>query len=341
MSTTVSSHKDSVESRLIFVLSAPRSGSTLLMRILNATEQIAARSEPHLIPPLAHLGYWDCVEKAPYDQLQAQDAIRAFVSSRDRGEELYYQACKAYVDTLYGAMLKDGGTQYFLDKTPANALVLPFLKKLYPNAHYIVLTRHPAAIFASYVESFFDGDARAAAGFNPILSRYIPAIADFIEHPPQNMIHVSYEQLVQEPQHTLARLCSFLNIPMQEEALNYNRANVEKGLGDPIGVGQNSRPVQDSLERWVSFFHKRPYAKEILDEQLIGISDEQLSFFGTSFPELWKPLGKTMKEAKKRKTNRFMVERKVLIALRRNIHRRPHGAWVRSVRRFCDVLLRG
>lgn len=341
MSMTVSSTSSSIESRLVFVLSAPRSGSTLLMRILNATDQISARSEPHLIPPLAHLGFWDCVDQAPYDQLQAQDAMRAFVAAKDSGEELYYKACRAYADTLYGAMLQDGGVQYFLDKTPANALVLPFLKKLYPNAHYIVLTRHPAAIFASYVDSFFDGDARAAAAFNPILSRYIPAIADFIENPPHNMVHVSYEQLVQKPQETLARLCSFLNIPMQEEALNYNRAQVEQGLGDPIGVGQNARPVQDSLYRWVPFFQQKPHAKEILDNQLRAISDAQLSYFGTSFSALWEPLGTDTGQAKKRQTNRFMVERKILIALRRNIHRRPHGAWVRSVRRFCDILLRG
>ena len=341
MSTTVSSHSSSIESRLVFVLSAPRSGSTLLMRILNATDQISARSEPHLIPPLAHLGYWNCVDQAPYDQLQAQAAMRAFVSSRDSGEELYYRACRAYADILYGAMLSEGGTQYFLDKTPANALVLPFLKEMYPNAHYIVLTRHPAAIFASYVESFFDGDARAASAFNPILSRYIPAIADFIEEPPQKMIHVSYEQLVQEPQDTLGRLCSFLNIPVQEEALNYNRAQVEKGLGDPIGVGKNSRPVQDSLYRWVPFFQQNPHAKELLDRQLIGIADSQLAYFGTSFADIWEPLSNDANSAKKRQTNRFMLERKLLIALRRDIHRRPHGAWVQSIRRFCDVLLRG
>ena len=341
MSMTVSSHSSSVESRLIFVLSAPRSGSTLLMRILNATDQISARSEPHLIPPLAHLGFWDCVERAPYDQLQAQDAIRAFVSSRDSGEELYYQACRAYTNTLYDAMLSEGKTQYFLDKTPANALVLPFLQRLYPNAYYIVLTRHPAAIFASYVESFFDGDARAASAFNPILSRYIPAISDFIENPPKHMIHVSYEQLVQDSRQTLERVSSFLEIPMQEEALNYHRVHVEKGLGDPIGIDKNSRPVQDSLHRWVSFFHQQPHAQDILDDQLIGVSDKQLSHFGTSFATLWDALGEGKHKAKKRQANRFMLERKLLIALRRNIHQRPHGAWVQAVRRFCDVLLRG
>lgn len=341
MSMTVQSDKQSIESRLVFVLSAPRSGSTLLMRILNATDQISARSEPHLIPPLAHLGYWDCVEQAPYDQLQAQDAMRSFVSAHHMGEDLYYQACRAYADVLYGAMLKEGGAQYFLDKTPANALVLPFLKRLYPHAHYIVLTRHPAAIFASYVDSFFDGDVHAASAFNPILSRYIPAMVDFIQDPPQNMTHVTYERLVQEPENVLAQLCGFLKIPVQEEALNYNRVQVEEGFGDPIGVGQNTRPVQDSLFRWVSFFQGNPQAKEILEEQLKSVSDMQLSYFGTSFSELWEPIEKGTARAKKRNNNRFMMERKILIALRRNIHTRPHGKWVQSLRRFCDVLLRG
>ena len=339
MSTTVPSDKQSIESRMVFVLSAPRSGSTLLMRILNATDQVSARSEPHLIPPLAHLGYWNCVDQAPYDQLQAQDAMRSFVS--DKREALYYKACRAYADILYESMMKEGGTHYFLDKTPANALVLPFLKQMYPHARYIVLTRHPAAIFASYVESFFDGDAYSASAFNPILSRYIPAIVDFLQDPPVNTTHVSYEQLVKEPEKVLADICTFLSIPVQEEALNYNRAHVEEGLGDPIGVGQNTRPVQDSLFKWVSFFHDRPDAKEILEQQLKSVSDEQLSYFGTSFSELWKPMEEQDAQSKMRKRNRFMLERKVLIALRRNIHARPHGKWVRSLRRFCDVLLRG
>ena len=45
----------SMEERLIFLVGPPRSGSTLLMRILNATEQIYSRPQPHLLTPLAHL----------------------------------------------------------------------------------------------------------------------------------------------------------------------------------------------------------------------------------------------------------------------------------------------
>ena len=341
MSTIAASPESDISSRLIFLLSAPRSGSTLLMRILNATEQISARSEPHLIPPLAHLGYWNCVDLAPYDQLQAQMAIREYISSLSQGEELYYQACRAYSDTLYSSMIGQGVAQYFLDKTPANSLVFPFLKRLYPKAKFIILTRHPAAIFASYVESFFDGDIDAAHAFNPILARYIPALAEGLKHPPAHLLHVSYESLVCNPKEELQKISAFLRIPLQEEALQYNRASVEKGLGDPIGVAQNDRPVTSSLDRWVDFFHAQPKARHILEQQLKHISDEELSWFGTSFGSLWEAMGEKTTSSSKRKTSRFLLERKILIALRKNIHARPHGAWVESIRRLCDVLLRG
>ena len=128
-----------MQDNLIFLISTPRSGSTLLMRILHATSQIYSRPEPHILPALAHLGYWRTVDKAPYDQLQAQQAIRDFVQSQSNGEDLYYEACRAYTDVLYSKMLEEGEGQFFLDKTPANALVLPYLEKLYPKAKYIVL----------------------------------------------------------------------------------------------------------------------------------------------------------------------------------------------------------
>ncbi|MDP7640106.1 MAG: sulfotransferase, partial [Candidatus Hydrogenedentes bacterium] len=46
-------------------MSSPRSGSTLLERILESHSAILGGPEPHLMTPLAHLGVWDNVDKAP------------------------------------------------------------------------------------------------------------------------------------------------------------------------------------------------------------------------------------------------------------------------------------
>ena len=339
-----------MEQNLVFLISTPRAGSTMLMRILNATSSIVSRPEPHLMPALAHLGFWETVEKAPYDQLQAQMAMRELVNVFPNQDADYYEACRAYCDSLYQKMFEvtkpsdSPDVQYFLDKTPANALVLPFLTKVYPNAKYIFLTRHPGAIFASYANSFFDGDYKAAVDFNPILSRYIPAMAKELSNPSVPLIHVSYEQLVSNSEETLKLLSEFLEVPFEPEALDYNRAKVADGLGDPLGVQKHDRPVTSSKDKWVLELAADKRKFEIVAKQLAGVTPEDLEMWGTPKETLWKALVEAdpkLYKARKQEWTRYVLTRKLLIWLRRDIHNRPHGKLIRRIRFLCDVLLRG
>ena len=333
-----------MQENLVFLISTPRAGSTLLMRILHATSQIYSRPEPHILPALAHLGYWRTVDKAPYDQLQAQQAIQDFVSSQSNGEEIYLDACRAYTDKLYTAMLEEGEGKYFLDKTPANALVLPFLEKLYPNAKYIVLTRHPAAIFASYSNSFFDGDYDAAIKFNPILSRYIPVMARFLRESPCPKIHVSYEDIAKDPESVLSKISNFLEIPFEPDAVNYSQKDVVQGLGDPIGVQKHKRPVSSSIHKWAKELACEPEKFAVVAKQIAGCTDEDLSTWGYPKENLWDEIEKVDVAAhKKRKKewNQYALTRRVLVSLRKDIHKKPLGRVLERARFYCDVLLRG
>ena len=75
-----------MQDRLLFVISPPRAGSTLLQQMLASHSQIYTHPEPHLITPLAYLGYHDTVDKAPYDHINGAEAIRAYVARlRDAG----------------------------------------------------------------------------------------------------------------------------------------------------------------------------------------------------------------------------------------------------------------
>ena len=66
----------SVQNQLLFLIGPPRSGSTLLNRMLGAHPAIHAPVEPHLLTPLAHLGYYDRVTSADYDPIISQLGIR-------------------------------------------------------------------------------------------------------------------------------------------------------------------------------------------------------------------------------------------------------------------------
>jgi hypothetical protein len=337
-----------MESRLIFVIGPPRSGTTLLMRMLSSHSAVYSRAEPHLLTPLAHLGFYDTVDAAPFDHLQAAQSAREFVADLPRGEQDYLDACRAYTDILYGRMLaaRGKGKPRFLDKTPANALVLPFIAKLYPRAWYVVLTRHPAAVFSSYANSFFDGDYEAARRFNPILNRYVPAMARFLRDRPVPLIQVMYESLVQHPEDEMRRVFEFLDLPFEPGTIEYGRqAHDSKGLGDPITVNKQVRPVTDSVEKWATELAQEPGKLQVVRAMIATIGDADLETWGFPRASFFAPVEKAVRNGGRLERppllDRFRLERKLLVLLRRNIHQNTFGRLVRRTRLLCDVLLRG
>jgi len=332
-----------MEDRLVFVIGSPRSGSTLLQRMMGSHSQIFTHPEPHLITPLAHLGFYFNVDKAPYDHINSAKALHEFVEGLPGGEKDYLDACRAYTDTLYGRMLQTSTRKYFMDKTPAYALVLPFLAKVYPKAHYVVLTRHPLAVSSSYAESFFDGDFERAHAFNPILERYVPAIAAFVRANEVPQVLVRYEDLVESPEEHLKRIFEFLGLEHEPGAIEYGQhKHIKKSFGDPK-VDDHSRPVTDSLEKWASALANNPPALELSRRVIESLDPADLGTWGYPKETIFDPLsraGAPPKKEGKWLLNPYRLQRKVLLALRKNIHRNTFGRAVKKVRYVCDVLLR-
>ncbi len=327
---------------LVFVVSPPRAGSTLLQRMMGAHSEIFTHPEPHLITPIAHLGVYGNVDKAPYDHINAAEAMGAFIEDLPRGEQDYLDALRAYADTLYGRMLSTSDAKYFLDKTPANALVLPFLRRLYPDAKYVVLTRHPLAVFSSYANSFFNGDWEAAHAFNPILERYVPAMASFLRERPVPMLHVVYEDLVQSPESQLERVFAFLGVENDPDAVEYGRSGpAKKGMGDPMTVDQEGRPVTDSVDKWAAELAADPKKRSLAEQMLERIDVADLEVWQWPSKDLWAPLeAEGDSPPPKRKRNSYTFQRRVMLALKKDIHERPHGKIVKRIKYYCDVLLR-
>jgi hypothetical protein len=335
--------------RMIFLVGAPRSGTTMLEHMLDAHSMVQGGPEPHLLTPLAHLGVWAKVDKAPYDHILAAESQKLFVSQLPRGEEDYWEACRAYCDILYGRYLAAKGNKtYCLDKTPAYALILPFMEKVFPDAHYIVLTRHPLATFSSFANSFFDGDYALAHQYNPILLRYVPAVAHFLRTTKTKHIHVRYEDLVKDPETWFSRICDTIGIPYEPEAIEYGRQHQEdrpKGLGDPLGVHQHTRPTTTSVKKWAAELAADPSKLDLMRRVIEQLDPEDLRTYGYPLDTLWAPLEEAQQNEGitpvKPKLNRYRLQRKAIIRLRALAQRNMAFRKVlEKIRLACDVLLR-
>ena len=327
---------------LIFIICSPRSGSTLLQRMIGSHSQVYTHPEPHLLTPLNYLGYFDTVDKAPFDHINAAQAMRELCEELPNGEADYLDACRAYASTLYERVLEKSGKPYFLDKTPAYALVLPFVAKLYPRAKYVVLTRHPMAILHSQAHSFFGGDYLAAHEANPLVKPYVNAIGTFLIQKPVPMVRVRYEDLVQNPEPEIRRILLHLGLPFETGCVEYGKQkHITKSYGDPMSVEKHQRPVIDSLETWAQDLLARPQALEMTRQILGEVDPSFLEAWGYPKEHLFDALeGKTATTTRRSGLNTYRVKRQVLLSLRKNIHQNNFGKAVKKVRYYCDVLLR-
>jgi hypothetical protein len=336
-----------VQDRLVFLIGSPRSGTTLLARMLGAHSAIHSPDEPHLLTPLAHLGYYASVERAPYDPIITREATRALVAALPRGEEDYLDALRACTDAIYERLLAGSGARLLLDKTPAYALVLDFAARLYPGARYVVITRHPLAVWSSVVESFFAGDHEVAHAHNPLLERYVPAIARFLREKPVPLVHLRYEDLVAEPEAQLQRICEHLSIPFEPGMVDYGESasgakRPAAGLGDPMNVAQETRPTTRSVDKWAREMAHDPAKLAQAGEILARLLDEDLETWGYERKVLEADLAAAQPAGrrKRRPATRYVLQRRLLVLLRRNIHQNAFGRLVRRIREVCDVLLR-
>ncbi len=336
-----------MQEKLLFIIAAPRSGSTLLNRMLGAQSKIHAPAEPHILTPLAHLGYYERVDEAPYDPIISQLGIRELVPNLPEGETTYLEALRRYSDHLYSGLLAGTPSQYLLDKTPAYGLVLDFVRRLYPEARYVVLTRNPMAIWSSVVDSFYDGDHAMAHGHNPIVERYVPALARFLRDPPSRSLHIRYEELVANPEAHMRDFCAFADLDFEQGMVDYGKSNPQasaaRGLGDPMTVAGQSRPVTDSLGKWAKQLAGRPERIEQSREILSRLDDRDLAIWGFSRESLAAELDAIDPGAappRAPKMSRHVLERRLTMAARRRVGDNWLGRGVRKVRDICDLLLR-
>jgi hypothetical protein len=333
---------------MLFVIGAPRSGTTMLEHMLSAHSRIQGGPEPHLLTPLAHLGIWAKVDKAPYDHILAAQAQKEFVAQLPHKEQDYWEACRAYCNVLYGRYMEGKDKDVCLDKTPAYALILPFLMKVYPDAKYIVLTRHPLALFSSYANSFFDGDYAHAHNFNPILLRYVPALAAFLRQREVAHIHVRYEDLVKDPETWFERICTYIGIPYEPEAIEYGKSEQQearpKGLGDPLGVDQHTRPTTRSVKKWAQELAADPAKLGLMQGVIAQLDPADLETIGYPADKLWEPLKEidgTPAPLEKPGLNRYRLQRKAIMRGRAFAQRTPAvRRMIEKARLACDVLLR-
>ncbi|HDH08777.1 MAG TPA: sulfotransferase [Gammaproteobacteria bacterium] len=240
---------------LIFIISQPRSGSTLLQHILGNHSQVHTLPEPWFMLNLVY-GFRSSGLEAEYNAQYAYLALKDFLGRIPEGEATYWKAARSMALSLYKQALEPSGKKYFLDKTPRYYFIIPELYHLFPEAKFVILLRNPLAVLSSIIEVNFGGDWRALLQKDrkhDILTA--PGlILNGIRQLGEKAAVVHYEQLVTEPEQTVRNLCQQLGLQFETEMLNYGGKVKFEGTTfvDPKSIYKHQHPVGNYLGKWVT-----------------------------------------------------------------------------------------
>ena len=250
----------------IFLFSLPRSGSTLLQRILSTHPDIRTESELWFLLPHIEALKNRCTF-SQYSNISLRNATAALLKQLPSGEQDYYQAIRALGDCLYGRLAVNN-ERYVLDKTPRYYLVIEEISKIYPDAKFIFLFRNPLSVAASVIESF---NGNRLGDYRHKIDLYLgpEMLARGYELVKNRSIMLTYEQLVSEPAATLRTVCQYLDIPFQDRLVEkFSEVPVGK-MGDQFGSRKFSSLEPERIENWRRVFsttYRKKYLLRYLDE---------------------------------------------------------------------------
>jgi hypothetical protein len=230
----------------IFVVGMPRTGTTLVERILSSHPLVASAGESQNLPLL--------VKRAAGTR-----------SNRVLDEATVAEAASLDFSALgrdYVASTRPPGRKpRFVDKMPLNFLYLGYIHLALPNAKIVCLRRHPLDTCLSNFRQLFARDFsyyNYAYDLGDVGSYYVlfdSLMRHWRETLPGKILEVEYERLVEDQEAQTRRLLEFCGLPWASECLDFheNRSPVATASAVQVRTPMNAA----SVGRW------RHYAAEL------------------------------------------------------------------------------
>jgi hypothetical protein len=265
---------------LIFLVSQPRAGSTLLQRVLTGHTQIHTTAEPWLLlHPLYALRQEGI--QAEYNHSIANQALISFLDCLPGDKDNYFEAVRQMALILYQQACTQADKPRFLDKTPRYYQILPEIRTLFPQARIILLFRNPLAVFHSILETHVQEHWVLLARYRQDLLT-APFKLLSAQSLPGPVYSLRYEDFVHQPELETKKLCQFLGVNYEPGITNYGLNTPPKGsLGDQNTINRHTAPTSVHLDLWrnlvqnpTSHAYAKAYVKDLGEKTIQAMGYE-------------------------------------------------------------------
>jgi hypothetical protein len=271
----------------VFIFSLPRSGSTLLQRILATHPVVATASEPWILLPFLYARRPTGIY-AEYNHRKAIQAIEDFTAGLAGGEAAYRKAVKDLAMRLYREHAGPAA-RYFVDKTPRYHAVASDIVQMFHDARFIFLWRNPLSIIASIIEGWGRGRWNIFE-FAFDLFDGLEGLIEGQQRAGDRAIAVDYRELVDESAEARARVFAYLGLNIEEARPEEQQGVQLTGrMGDQTGVRAYRELSQAPLSKWTRTLAS-PLRKLWCRRYLHWIGSERLKSMGFDLEDLLREL---------------------------------------------------
>jgi tetratricopeptide (TPR) repeat protein len=219
----------------IFIVGMPRTGTTLLDRILSNHSSVRSLGERN--------DFAASVSEASGRFFRSPLQGDCLQSLRDLDFDL--------VGRLYEQRLRRlaPGSRYLIDKNPQNLFNLPLILQALPAARVLCLQRDPMDACFSNLKELFQADAYPYSYALNDLADHCLRVRSWLRHwqdsAPQSVRIVSYEDLVGSPERTTEQVLDFLGLDRQGglHEITRNSAPVSTASSSQVREGIHERAV--------------------------------------------------------------------------------------------------
>jgi len=231
--------------RPIFVVGMPRSGTTLVERILSSHQHVSSGGELQDFSTLLK-------------QMSGSESLNVLdVNTLKKAESIdYNELAQAYLARTQHI----GNSTHFVDKLPFTFFYLPYIRRAFPNAKIICLQRNPMDTCVGNFRQLFSIHNPHYHYSHSLLScaSFYRQCMNWVEHwheiDGDNFMLLSYEALVSDPTRHIADLLAFCDLSWDENCLHM------QGNTAPVSTAskmQVKMPInQHSIGRWQ---HYKPH----------------------------------------------------------------------------------
>lgn len=270
--------------KLIFLISQPRAGSTLIQRILGSHPDVHTTSETWMmLHPLYSMKKTGI--ETEYSSDLARNSLSDFLNQIDNGPTEYREKMRQMYGSLYERILEPTGKKYFLDKTPRYYLIVKELRELFPESKIIILFRNPLAVAASMIK-VKNGDWFLLSNNKVDILSAPDYLLQGIEQLGSAVFSLKYEDVLADPDTEIKKLCDYIGVKFDKKIIEYSNSGLPKWrYGDQETVYKKTKPDIFHADKWIQYLGNHQFWR-IMRDYLDYLGEDRINKMGYSFGEL-------------------------------------------------------